>query len=58
MKKILKRSFSFFLTLSLVISLFAGLTISTSATTSYNSGAIGVVCTTPSSQASSYYTGS
>ena len=57
MKNICKRSFSLLLILSLLIALFAGFT-SVSAATSYNDGEFGVVCTSPSSQASSYYTGS
>ena len=57
MKKLIKRSFSLLLILSLVISLFASLSV-VSAATSYNTGSFGVVCTSLSSQATSYYTGS
>ena len=57
MKNIAKRTFSLLLILSLILSLFGSLTV-VSAATSYNDGAIGVVCTALSSQAKAYYTGS
>lgn len=59
MNKILTKTTSVILTIALLVSLFAGLTISSQAATySYNTGKRGVVCTSLSSAAKAYYTGS
>ncbi|MBQ6430932.1 MAG: endonuclease [Oscillospiraceae bacterium] len=54
-----KRIFSLFLTLALVLPLFAGLTLSAGAANNYayNSGVRGVACTSLSSAALSYWSG-
>ena len=59
MKKIAKRGLSALLVLVMLVSLFSGLTISASAASyTYNTGTRHEVCTSLSSQAQAYYTGS
>lgn len=58
MKKNTNRLFSLLLTLSLIISLFAMIPSASAATFSYNTGKRGVVCTSLSTKAKAYYTGS
>ena len=59
MKNIAKRGLSALLVLVMLVSLFSGLTISASAASyAYNTGTRHEVCTSLSSQAQAYYTGS
>lgn len=57
MKKLTKRTLSLLLILAMIVSMFAALTVN-AATFSYNTGKRGTVCTTLSSKAKAYYTGS
>ena len=59
MKKFTKRAMSLLLVLALVVSMFAAMALSVSAASyTYNSGKRGTVCTSLSSKAKSYYSGS
>ncbi len=57
MMKFTKRTFSMLLVLALVVGMFASLALTANAAT-YNSGKRGTVCTSLSSKAKAYYTGS
>lgn len=58
MKKYTKRLFSLLLTLALILSVFAAIPSASAAAFSYNTGKRGVVCTSLSTKAKAYYTGS
>ena len=58
MKKYTKKLISLFLSLVMIFSLIAAIPSASAATFSYNTGTRGVVCTSLSSKAKAYYTGS
>ena len=58
MKKYTRKLFSIFLALVIIFSLLAAIPSASAATFSYNTGKRGVVCTSLSSKAKAYYTGS
>ena len=57
MKHLCKRMFAILMTVAVILTLFAG-TFSASAASTYNNGKRDVLCTSLSSQAKAYYTGS
>ena len=58
MKRTSTRALSFVIVLAIVVSLFAGMLTTSAASYTANWGKRGQVATSPSSKASSYYTGS